>query len=245
MGSGDNKMIYFQNGIKTNDKTAKSVVNLIGTIINNTHDVGLIHNDTESMVADIDEYDRKGFKLQDTLTAHTYEKIAKSGEKSLIILHSAGNQDYYKAATYAAFEGKDLSGLEVMSVGSPRSLADLQAASDKVNVNFLGQYNDWKDPVTHSMSWGVGASASLSGGVIAGGIYGVKAGAIAGSAAGPLGVVFGAGVGVALAGVGAIPSVVGYHNVNKYHGIESYLNRNQNGVRTDIQDWAKRNRRVN
>jgi hypothetical protein len=211
MGSGDDKMIYFQNGIKTNDKTAKSVVNLIGTIINNSHEVGLIHNDT--------------------LTAHTYEKIAKSGEKSLIILHSAGNQDYYKAATYAALEGKDLSGLDVMSVGSPRSLVDLQAASDKVNVNFLGQYNDWKDPVANSLDWIAGTGSTA--------VVGLGVGAAVGASIAS-GAVFMAAYGGALLGGGTI-----LRNLNKYHGIESYLNRNQNGVRTDIQDWAKRNRRVN
>ena len=122
--------------------------------------------------------------------------------------------------------GKDFGGsIDVMSVASPRSGSSLEEAAGGVGINIVGQYNDWKDPVTWGpvgMSVAIGASAVVAGTatpalIPAVGLYTIPAAGAAGASA-----------------VEAI-------GIYRYHGIDSYINRNQGGLRDDIQQWSAEN----
>ena len=195
--------------------------------------VGLIFNATlgapeaNSGQGDVGEYLPDQLGLKDVLNEYTYRQLNAKGETQVIVGHSAGNEDYRKAMQAGALYKHQYKNLSYLSVGSPVSDKTLQQVSNHAGVNYLGQINDWRDPVTHSKTWMAG-TLGLTGAVA---FAGAKYGATLGSAAGPLpmffGVLAGAGIG---AGVGSL-------GISQYHPIEKYMLRDD--FRKRIRHWQE------
>ena len=251
---GEDKMIYFANGINTpksgviktvdhlesleNQEVSYLYMDREGAISSKEIDtagyvdslkgrkVGYIHNDTEGLIKDAAEYIPSYINKQDIIYAKQLQKIAESGDaKKLLITHSASNGGIYKGARAGALMGMDYGGIDVMSVGSPVSLKKLKPVVEEVGINVIGQYNDVRDPVT----WGpVGMSAAMVG-------AGVVAVVAAPSVLPSLGLYTIPAAGAA--GAGAVEAI----GIHKYHGIDSYIDRNQNGLRDAINTWSAEN----
>ena len=149
-------MIYYQSGMKNNQEAAIKGAELIERVTGQK--VGIIHNDTDGLAGDFLEYVPSGYSTKDVLNAKMYEDISKNGDKkNLIVLHSAGNEDAYKALKVLNLEDRSLGNqVEFISVGSPRSESSLRGAAEAVDSSVLGQYNNWKDPVIHPKMWAAG-----------------------------------------------------------------------------------------
>lgn len=97
--------------------------------------------------------------------------------------------------------------LSVVSLASPISSSVLNTAASKAGANYLGQVNDWRDPVTNPKLWVAGSAALLAGGAAAGV-------ALAPATGGGSLYVYG----VSLIGGGAI-----VYGINNYHSLEKYM----------------------
>lgn len=242
-------MIIFQNGIRTNEARAEAGAKKISEATGT--DVGYMNNDTEGVIADGTEFVRKGYSLHDALNAYTYEQLAKNGdEKNLVVMHSAGNKDGLKGLGVLALEGRDLEGkVDFISIGSPVSGKKLDEAANKVGGNFVGQYNNWKDPVTNlevyvaggvalGVAAGYGVAAAASGVVPAVGAVSSKIAASSTVLALKAGIESASGTGAGAvvkgAGVGAAPTVFGLLT----HPIERYVDNNHKGLKLDLRNWA-------
>ena len=240
---GEDTMIYYQNGVSTTKDDVKDKVGYLESLAN--QNLGYIHNDTEGKLKDVLEYQPNHLRLQDIIVAENLERIVENGdEKNLIITHSAGNENFYKGLRAGELMGKDFDGkLDLISVASPRKLGDLEDAADRVGVNVVGQYNDWRDPVT----WGpIGMTAPIVGTAVAGIPVGLKAATSTLPmlpALGPYAIPVAAGVGIAAGAAAgtAAGTATEAAAIYKYHGIEGYIDRNQGGLRDAINDWSAEN----
>ncbi len=209
---GTNPRIWFANGVDNTTQQAWDSAQKIAAITQ--QDVGLIHNGTQGTAADIGEYLPKSFTMKDALNEYTYRSINSQGP-SLVVLHSAGNEDYYKAMRLGALQGYSYPHISVVSLGSPVGSNKLGKAIDSVQSKMIGQVNSLKDPVTYiKTTVGVAIGATLVGGVYGCG-YGISLG-LPGCFLG------------ALTGVGAGAGVVGglgFYGAKSYHPVDSYLKR--------------------
>ena len=230
-----NERIYYQNGMQNTRADAESGVQLLAKL-GQWDSVTALHNNTDGTVGDILEYLPNDLSTKDVLNAHQYTKIAKNG--GTVVAFSAGNEDAYKAMRVLALQGKTLDNqVNLVSVGSPVSKGKLQRASDQAGVTFVGQYNDWKDPVTNSKTWMAGAGGLFIGGLFVGGYVATDIlmtsvatnTAIGGYFKGLVGVGVGGSVG------GGIGGSIGIKNLSSYHSFERYLEDDVNGIRTLLQ----------
>ena len=228
------KQVYYQSGMLNDkngvDEEARFLSEELG------EPIGKIHNNTHGLVGDVVEYVPKGYEIKDVLNAYMYEALSKKECKSLVVMFSAGNEDAYKALKVLSLEGRHLGGkVDFVSVGSPRGLRSLREAGSAVGANVLGQYNDWKDPVTHPKLWATGFAVLVGYGLIQGGAVGVALLGSSGSG-GFMGsipnFVIGAGIGGSIgAGIGG-----GIGNLAlKNHGFDTYLRKDVKGVRTRLE----------
>ncbi len=201
---GTNPRIWFANGVDNTTQQAWDSAQKIAAITQ--QDVGLIHNGTQGTAADIGEYLPESFTMKDALNEYTYRSINSQGP-SLVVLHSAGNEDYYKAMRLGALQGYSYPHISVVSLGSPVGSNKLGKAIDSVQSKMIGQVNSLKDPVTYSKTY-VGA-ALIAG--FSGGVYGCSVG--------PLGCISGA-----VAGSASV-MVPGLYGIKSYHPVDSYLKR--------------------
>ena len=204
-----NSAIIFQNGMNNQLNDAQENVSLIESIRNEA--VSLIHNPSHGLINDVLEY-LGPYTLKDALNAHFYEQLAKEPHKSHIVAFSAGNEDAYRAMTILAKERRPLTPEKVhfISVGSPRSSQSLAKASTAAGVTFLGQHNDWRDPVTRPKTW-------ISSTILAG----------------PTAGVFGALTGVIVGGIAAGTSGT---SLLQYHSFKDYLDHDINSLKAKIED---------
>ena len=227
-----NTNIFFQNGMMNNYKTAGEIATLISETTNRP--TGMIVNNT-GMVDDVLEYIPDDLALRDALNGEVYQQInqynLENNQRSLIITHSAGNNDIMKGNQALQLMDAKVSTIDVMNVASPISQSKMQRNFDQTGMDLIGRYNNWKDPVTNSKTWGVGIigtgilAAKLSGSYIAANsglqlmlnyTAGASAGILASSATGSL--------------------------LLKYqHPYASYHNKDFEGLKTDISNWAKQN----
>ena len=167
---GDGDMIVYMNGMNNDEKGAKNGAKIIEDLTN--EEVSIIHNDTDGIAGDFEEYIPNGYTTKDVLNAKVLEDVAKNGdETNTVIAFSAGNEDLYKAMQVMDLEERKLdSPIDVISVGSPRSKGDLKKVGESTGFGNIDQYNDWKDPVTNPKKWVAGATALTVG---AAGVAGV------------------------------------------------------------------------
>lgn len=220
--------VYFQNGMNTTTPHAQQGAALLGSYFNMP--TGWIANDTAGLPGDLGEYLPVSLGLKDILTEYDLRQINAQGP-SLIVMHSAGNEDARKALEIGSLHGHQYENLSFISLGSPVSATRLEAAFNQAGAGFIGQVNDWRDPVTYSRTAGTVSVASFLGGLG----YGAVQGCGAGASGGWLGCVFG---GITGAAAGAVPGVAGFFSMNTYHPFEQYMTRPD--TQQLLQQWQLR-----
>ena len=211
INTGDqNTRIYVQTGMNTKPedamKNAQALSNVVG------EPVGVIVNSTQGLPSDVEEYLPKAPSLKDALNEYTYQTLNEQGAK-MIALHSAGNEDAKKALQLGQSLGHHYSNLSFVSLGSPVSGSELKTVTNNTQANYLGQVNDWRDPVTYSGLFLIGLGATGAVGAV-----GAGQAVLAGSAAGPAGW-------MALGGSAAAAGLLGLGKlgVDTYHPLNSYI----------------------
>ena len=167
-------------------------------------------------------------------------RILNSKGPTLIATHSAGNEDLRKALLVGALYDHRYDNLSLLSIGSPVGDNALQAVASQSGARYLGQVNDWRDPITYSKTAGIVSIGSFLGGLFGGLGYGAVQGCTAGVSGGWLGCIFLGVTGAAVGGAaGAIPGFAGYLSLKSYHPFEQYLAKPQ--TQTILFDWLKAN----
>jgi len=157
-----NTRIYVQTGMDNKPDDAAKSAQALSTLLKQP--VGYINNGTDGLTGDVGEYLPNSVSKKDVLNEYTYRTLDAKGS-TLIVTHSAGNEDLRKAVLAGALYNHQYPNLSVVSLGSPVSASALQSAIDKGGATFLGQVNDWRDPVTYSKT----AATLGGGGFLAGG----------------------------------------------------------------------------
>jgi filamentous hemagglutinin len=116
---------------------------------------------------DVNKFLPNNASLADALNEYTYRTLNDKGP-TLIATHSAGNNDATKAMQLGAQLGNKYPNRSFISLASPIPGSLMQTAANNVGANFLGQVNDWRDPVTNPKLWVLGTGAMLVGGAAAG-----------------------------------------------------------------------------
>jgi Possible hemagglutinin (DUF637) len=130
---------------------------------------GYINNGTEGLTGDVGEYLPNSLSKKDVLNEYTYRTLNAQGQ-TLIVTHSAGNEDARKALQAGVMYGHSYDNLSFVSLGSPVSNSVMKNSVTNAGANYLGQVNDWRDPVTYSKTAGV---AVIGGGLVGVGLAGV------------------------------------------------------------------------
>jgi filamentous hemagglutinin len=157
--------IYVQTGMKTQLEDAQRNARIVSDVMRAP--VGAIVNGTQGFAGDVDKFLPNNATLSDALNEYTYRTLNDKGP-TLIITHSAGNNDATKAMQLGAQLGNTYPNLSLMSLASPIPSSVIKTASGNTGVNYLGQINDWRDPVTNPTLWVIGTGAMLAGGAAAG-----------------------------------------------------------------------------
>ena len=105
----------------------------------------------------------------------TYRTLNSKGP-TVIVLYSGGNEDARKALQVGALYGHRYDNLSLLSIGSPVGDNALQAVASLSGARYLGQVNDWRDPITYSKTAGVVSIASFLGGLGYGAATGLRGG---------------------------------------------------------------------
>jgi hypothetical protein len=218
--------------------SAQALSNVLGGV-----STGYINNGTQGLDKDVGEYLPNSLSKKDVLNEYTYRTLNAQGP-TLIVTHSAGNEDARKALQAGAMYGHTYDNLSFVSLGSPVSNSVMRQSVTGSGANYLGQVNDWRDPVTYSKTAGTVAIGSAFTGLASGAVYGAttgaSVGATAGVVAGPLGAIFlGAVGGAAGAAVGAVPGAMGYYGLQNYHPLQQYIAKPQS--QSIMFDWLKNN----
>jgi hypothetical protein len=187
---------------------------------------GYINNGTEGINGDVGEYLPNSLSKKDVLNEYTYRTLNAQGP-TLIVTHSAGNEDARKALQAGALYGRSYENLSFVSMGSPVSNSVMKQSVTGAGATYLGQVNDWRDPVTYSKMAGVGViGTGLVGvGLLGAGLFTLNpallyaGGAIAG-------------------GAGGAGGAAGY-GLQNYHPFENYIAKPQS--QSIMFDWLKKN----
>lgn len=229
---GDGKggtQIYFQNGMDNKLEDAKATASLISVITGTP--VGMIANDTHGIASDTAEYLKLPQQTKDVLNEFTYRKLDQSGVPTLIVMHSAGNNDALQALEIGGLYDHQYPNLSFYSLGSPVGNNALNQIIGNTGGTYLGQTNDWRDPVTYSKTAGVGVLGTTG--------YGIYLGAASGCILGPLGCFFGGVVGGAAGGL--VTAGPGLYGLSNYHPMTNYLGKPV--VANTLQQWQRDNKR--
>ena len=160
----ENTRIYVQTGMRTTPEDALKNAQAISQIVKEP--VGVIVNGTQGLAKDVEEYLPKAPTLKDALNEYTYQTLNDKGP-GLVVLHSAGNEDAKKALQLGEQLGHQYNNLSFLSLGSPVSGSMLKSTTNNTNANYLGQVNDWRDPVTYGKTAAaLGGGSFLAGGAL-------------------------------------------------------------------------------
>lgn len=221
--------IYVQTGMNNGRSDADQSAIALSKVLGQR--VGYINNGTEGLNGDVGEYLPDSVSKKDVLNEYTLRTLDSKGS-TLVVLHSAGNEDARKALQVGALYGHQYDNLSFLSVGSPVSDSALKTAIGQGGAQYLGQVNDWRDPITYSKAAEVVSVGSFLGGLG----YGEVQGCAAGASGGPLGCLFSGGTGAV---VGGIPFVAGYLSLKYYHPFEQYIAKPQ--TQSIMFDWLTAN----
>ena len=217
-----NTRIYVQTGMQTKPEDALKNAQALSQIVKEP--VGVIVNGTQGLPKDVEEYLPKAPSVKDALNEYTYQALNKKGD-TLVVLHSAGNEDAKKALQLGQQLGHQYNNLSFLSLASPNS--DSVMRSTTTNTNYLGQVNDWRDPVTNPTAWVVGTGAALVGGAAAG----IALAPVTGG-----GSLYGYFTGLIGGGIGGGIGVYGIQNI---HPFTNYIAKPQS--QSIMFDWLKQN----
>jgi filamentous hemagglutinin len=219
---GRETSVYFQNGMDNSPQAALASAQLVQKAIGQS--TGLINNKTDGLAGDVGEYLPNTLSMKDILNEYTYRTLNAKGVPTLIVTHSAGNEDAKKALQAGALYEHKYPNLSLISMGSPVSSATLSNAADSTGVSFIGQINDWRDPVTYAKTAGAVIAGSSIVGLAAGIWYGAGVGVSYGQLGGIAGAAVGAGVG---AGLGAGIGGVAFLGLKTYHPMTNYIQKQE------------------
>jgi filamentous hemagglutinin len=218
--------VYVETGMKTtmsdaiqNAQKAEGVLRI---------PVGAIVNGTQGLGGDIDKFLPNNATLTDALNEYTYRTLNDKGP-TLIVTHSAGNNDATKTMQLGTQLGNRYPNLSFLSLASPISSSVMQTAVSNVGASFLGQVNDWRDPVTSPKLWVLGTAGMLVGGAAAGVAFAPATGG------GSLYSYFTALIG---GGVGGGAGVYGIENI---HPFANYIAKPTS--QSIMFDWMKKNQK--
>ena len=155
---------------------------------------------------DVLEWTPNYLTLKDSLNAYMLRQLPKD---SVVITHSAGNEDIYKANRINAITNTKTP-YKHLSVGSPKSAEALRESTNSVGAELVRQVNDSRDPVANQL----GAALDIVGNAIVGASRGGAIGGIIG---------IGGGIGIT------------FHKLDEYHSFESYYNNPEFQLQQTIQ----------
>lgn len=138
-----NTKIVFWNGMNNTREDAKQSQALISKDFSN---IGLFSNKTHNLLGDFLEWKPNYLTIQDVLNGYMLRQLPKG---TILITHSAGNEDSYKGYKVLQLENVKLKDISQISVGSPRSLTDLKKEGAKVGVKNIVQINNPHDPIAN------------------------------------------------------------------------------------------------
>lgn len=138
--------IVFENGMGNTYESATYMQDTIQKDFLNS-EVGLINNVTGkySFLSDYIEWKPNYLTTKDVLNAHQLQQLSPS---AIIVTHSAGNEDIYKANRVNALLNA-ITPYKQISVGSPTSLTKLLESANAVGANVITQINHPNDPVAN------------------------------------------------------------------------------------------------
>ena len=204
--------VFVQTGMKTTPADAQKNAQALSNLLHVP--VGALTNNTQGYGADIAQYLPNRAALADALNEYQYRTLNAQGP-TLIVTHSAGNNDANKALQLGAQLGQKYPNLSLLSTGSPISGSTLEHSARQTDLHYLGQVNDWRDPVTHS---------KIAGAVALGGLVGGAAAGIALAPATGGGSLYGFFYGVMGAGIGGgIGGGIGKYGIDHFHPFENYI----------------------
>jgi filamentous hemagglutinin len=217
-----NTFIYFQNGMDNATPDALASSQLIQNLLKRP--VGNIINDTQGILNDVAEYLPNYLETKDILNEYTYRKLNAKGQPTLIVTHSAGNEDMYKALTAGALYQHQYPNLSFITVGSPRSQNELHQTINHAGAQHLAHIGDWRDPVTYPKT-AIGTTAFLTG-----------AGVVIGTALMPAASSILATYFYGLVG-GGVGGVIGAYSLHRYHPFASYMHKTE--LQQILHSWQQ------
>lgn len=140
-----NTDIVFENGMGNTEIGARESQDMIQADFPNQN-VGLINNVTGkySYASDYLEWKPNYLTTKDALNAYMLQKLSPD---TIVITHSAGNEDIFKANQVNALVGANTPYIHY-SVGSPTSATKLEISDNAVGATLKTQINHPNDPVT-------------------------------------------------------------------------------------------------
>jgi filamentous hemagglutinin len=228
--------VFVQTGMKNASQAASA--QLLSKTLGGVN-TGYINNGTEGLVGDVGEYLPNSVSKKDVLNEYTYRTLNAQGP-TLIVMHSAGNEDAKKALQVGAMYGHTYDNLSFVSLGSPVGNNVMQQSVTGAGANYLGQVSDWKDPVTYSKTATTVTVGSFLAGAGTGAVYVATYGATLLPVLGPFApavVLAGGAVGGAVGGL--VPAAVGLTAMKYSHPFEKYIAKPQ--TQSMMLDWLKHN----
>ena len=221
-----NTRIYVQTGMQTKPEDALKNAQALSQIVKEA--VGVIVNGTQGLPKDVEEYLPKAPSVKDALNEYTYQTLNKNSP-SLVVLHSAGNEDAKKALQLGQQLGHQYSNLSFLSLASPNSDSVMRSTTTNTNANYLGQINDWRDPVTNPKLWVAGTGALAIGGLVGGVVLAPATGG---------GSLYAYGSALIGGGIGGGAIVTG---INTIHPLDNYLAKPQ--TQSIMFDWKAKQKK--
>ena len=153
--------VFVQTGMHNKPETAAASAQALSQVLGGVSS-GYINNSTQGLDKDVGEYLPNSLSKKDVLNEYTYRTLNAQGP-TLIATHSAGNEDARKALQAGALYGRKYENLSFVSLGSPVSNSIMRQSVSNAGAQYLGQVNDWRDPVTYSKLFLTGLGVSSVG----------------------------------------------------------------------------------
>ena len=217
--------VFVQTGMQNKPETAAASAQALSQVLGGVS-TGYIHNSTQGLDKDVGEYLPNSLSKKDVLNEYTYRTLNAQGP-TLIAMHSAGNEDAKKALQAGAMYGKTYENLSFVSLGSPVSNSIMRQSVTAAGANYLGQVNDWRDPVTNPTAWVLGTGALAVGGLVGGVVLAPATGG---------GSLYAYGSALIGGGIGGGAIVTGINNI---HPLTNYIAKPQS--QSIMFDWLKNN----
>ncbi|WP_428028676.1 hypothetical protein [Arcobacter sp.] len=142
-----NTKIVFENGMMNDYADATKLQQMIQKDFPNSS-IGLINNETGKITGvlnDAVEWLPNYYTTKDVLNAYQLQQLSPN---AIIITHSAGNEDIYKANNVNSLVNAQTP-YYLISAGSPKSKSELEKSASKVGAVVITQINHSNDPVAN------------------------------------------------------------------------------------------------